>query len=196
MVVRVTLVGGDAAEIRFNVSQLLREPVGSVRRHEVVLPCLELDDSLTMTDLSGRVKLLRTGRGVLVTGNLEANVKLDCSRCLVEFVTHLSFAIEEEFLQTVNVISGEDLEIAEADSDMITIDADHTLDLTDVIRQSALLVLPMQPLCRPDCAGLCPQCGANLNEWQCNCQPEHLDARWAKLGELLKDNDLGERSKA
>ncbi|MCL5257008.1 MAG: DUF177 domain-containing protein [Chloroflexi bacterium] len=186
----------DAAEVRFNVSQLLREPVGSVRRYEISVPRLELDHDLTMTDLRGTAKLLRTGRGILITGNLEGDVPLECSRCLEEYTTHLNFELEEEFLQTVNVISGEDMEIAEADSDMLTIDANHTLDLTDVIRESALLALPMQPLCRPDCAGLCPQCGTNLNIEQCHCQPENLDARWVKLGELLKDNDLGERSGA
>lgn len=196
MVITVTMVDWDAAEVRFNVSQLLREPVGSVRRYEISVPRMGLDNDLTMTDLRGPVKLMRTGRGILVTGSLEADVLLDCSRCLEEYATHLGFELEEEFLQTVNVVSGEGLEIAEADSDMLTLDADHTLDLTDVIRQSALLALPMQPLCQPDCAGLCPQCGANLNVEQCHCQPENLDARWVKLGELLEDNNLGERSEA
>lgn len=192
--VRVTLEDGAGADLQFNVSQLLREGAGAIRRHKIAVPTLELGDGLVLTSLAGTVRFMRTGRGILVTGNLEGDVRLPCSRCLELFVAHVVFDLEEEFIPTVQVTSGERIDISEEDKEAPTIDAEHTLDLSDVIRQAALLALPMQPLCRPECTGLCPQCGANLNEVQCGCEPSTLDARWAKLGELFGENDFTERS--
>ena len=56
-----------------------------------------------------------------------------------------------------------------------------------------LVALPLKPLCREDCAGLCPQCGANLNEGPCGCEPDTEDDRWAALRELkLEDLPAGD----
>jgi uncharacterized protein len=59
------------------------------------------------------------------------------------------------------------------------------LDLTEVVRQAIFLAIPMSPVCRADCAGLCPQCGQNLNEGQCHCVSEVVDPRLEVLKQLL-----------
>jgi uncharacterized protein len=58
------------------------------------------------------------------------------------------------------------------------------LDVREVIRQNALLAIPMKPLCKEDCAGLCSQCGKDLNTKQCKCIKQEIDPRWAKLVNL------------
>jgi uncharacterized protein len=65
-----------------------------------------------------------------------------------------------------------------------TIDEHHILDLTEGIRQYALMAIPMKPLCNKDCAGLCQKCGQNLNQGKCNCPAEEIDPRWSKLAGL------------
>ena len=65
------------------------------------------------------------------------------------------------------------------------IGANGVLDLTEALREQILLALPMQPLCRADCQGLCVQCGKNLNEGTCDCVQDTIDPRLVKLKELL-----------
>ena len=78
------------------------------------------------------------------------------------------------------------ISLPETDNELIfPIDQNHQLDLREAIRQNLLLALPMQPLCKETCAGLCPQCGKNLNEGSCNCQPP-IDERLSALADLLK----------
>jgi uncharacterized protein len=185
----------DSDQLRFNVSQLLREPTGATRRYSINAGEVDLDEGLIARNLQGGVRLLRTERGVLVTGFLEGDVEQSCVRCLELFNGHLEFDLEEEFLQTVQVMSGEGLDLAEEDEESELIDSEHILDLTNVVRQAVLLAMPMQPLCKEDCAGLCPTCGANLNEGPCECRPEEVASPWAKLTELLKD-DNSERSES
>ena len=74
------------------------------------------------------------------------------------------------------------------------IGGDHVVDLTEAIRQNLLTVLPMQPLCKPDCAGLCPQCGKDRNVEPCDCAPPP-DERWGQPGSLFAEpnGDSGSR---
>jgi uncharacterized protein len=70
-----------------------------------------------------------------------------------------------------------------------TIDERHILDLTEAIRQYTLLAIPMKPVCKTNCAGLCPNCGHNLNYGPCNCPPQEVDPRWSKLIESSLASD-------
>ncbi|MBM3157836.1 MAG: DUF177 domain-containing protein, partial [Chloroflexi bacterium] len=68
------------------------------------------------------------------------------------------------------------------------INENHILDLSEAIRQYTIMALPMKPVCREDCAGLCPHCGRNLNLGPCKCPPAPPDARWAPLLALRSEN--------
>ena len=61
---------------------------------------------------------------------------------------------------------------------------DNIVDMTDQIRQVLALAMPMKPICSEDCRGLCPQCGANLNEETCDCRSDEIDERWEGLKDL------------
>jgi uncharacterized protein len=131
----------------------------------------------------GDVTLTRTNRGIIANGVFDTTVKIDCSRCLCQFECPLHMQIQEEFFPLTDVNTGAPLALPD-EPDAFTIDEQHILDLTEALRQSILLALPMKPLCREDCAGLCPQCGQNLNEKMCGCSSEKIDPRWDKLASV------------
>jgi uncharacterized protein len=91
--------------------------------------------------------------------------------------------VEEEFIATVDVRTGASLARPD-DPEAFLITAQQQLDLEEAVRQAWALALPMQPLCRPDCKGLCARCGTDLNEGACTCSPEE-DDRWSLLKKLL-----------
>jgi uncharacterized protein len=169
--------------MQINVSQLLQEPVGSIREHQVNAVIDSADDGKGYL-VQGECRLLHTQRSILVNCRLSTAVELTCSRCLSLFQQPLTLNFEEEYLPTVDVVSGVLLPLSE-ESSTFTIDEHHILDLMEAIRQYTLLAIPMKPLCREDCAGLCPSCGQNLNQGRCDCLVPDIDPRWSKLEKLL-----------
>ena len=167
--------------MRYNVAQLLKEATGAVRAYHLDEDISELDPELIPTRrLRGEVTFLRTGSGILVTGHLSTEVEAICSRCLEPMRVQLEIDVEEEFQPTVDVVTGQRLPMEEEDQ-ALWIDHAHILDLGEVVRQDLLLALPLQPLCRETCSGLCPQCGQNLNEGTCECAAMDIDPRWSAL---------------
>ena len=143
---------------------------------------LFLDDDVSLADLRGEARLLRTDRGLLVTVRAHAQTRASCSRCLATVESPMEIDFEEEFLPVVDPVSGAHITTTEAE-DSFVIGADLTLDLGEPLRQYALMSSPSKPLCRPDCAGLCPTCGINLNKGPCSCPPPG-DERWQALAAL------------
>jgi uncharacterized protein len=169
--------------MQINVSQLLQEPVGSIREHQVNAVIVSADVGKGYL-VQGECHLLRTQRSILAKCQLSTAVELTCSRCLSLFQQPLTLNFEEEYLPTVDVVSGVPLPLSE-ESSTFTIDGHHILDLMEAIRQYTLLTIPMKPLCREDCAGLCPNCGQNLNQGPCDCPVQDADPRWSKLAKLF-----------
>jgi uncharacterized protein len=169
--------------MQINVSQLLQEPIGSTREHKVNATADILGDGKEY-GVRGECRLLRTRRGILVKCALETEVELSCGRCLNRFHHPLKISFEEEFLPTIDVVSGIPLPQTD-DTGAFMIDEHHIIDLTEPARQYALMAIPMKPLCRPECAGLCQKCGQNLNQGACDCPAEEIDPRWSKLTKLL-----------
>ena len=158
--------------MRYNVAQLLKEPIGSTRSYQ-------LEEAFSgprrVADTAqGLVRLLRTHQGVVVKADLEIQVTLNCSRCLSEFTRGSIIAMEVEFFPTVDVHTGYRLLPAEdsaaEDSENESIDDNHNLDLTEVLRQYVIADIPMKTPCQPHCLGLCQVCGINQNEQECECQ--------------------------
>jgi len=171
--------------MQMNVSQLLKEYIGSTRNYNVdeVVEFSDNDD----IRVQGGIRLTRTDKGILAQGKLHTEIELTCSRCLSPFSCPLTLNIEEEYFPTMDVLTGASLPTPE-ESGSFTIDEHHIIDLTEAIRQYIMLVMPMKPLCGEGCAGLCPTCGHNLNQGPCDCQPQ-TDPRWAKLSALASANN-------
>ena len=166
----------------YNLSQLMKEPTGSIRT-------FNLDEALTGPEwgvdrMQGLIGMVRTHQGILVTANLDIQRSLICSRCLCEFVLPAMLDVEEECYPTLDIHTGRHLTLPDELEGVLRIDSNHNLDLTDVLRQYVVTSRPMKPMCKPDCAGLCQYCGANLNEGSCSCDDAPIDPRWAALADL------------
>jgi uncharacterized protein len=182
----------------FNVAQLLKEPVGATRNGEIDAQLKDLvseselkqvgaADDLPEISLAGPVRLMHTVNGVLVQGDLEAEVVLQCARCLEPVTISLEVPVEETFEPTLDIATGQMVKPEEEDK-ALWINEHHILDMSEVLRQDVLLEMPVHVLCRPDCRGLCSTCGQNLNEGTCDCEAEP-DPRWAQLTELLREKE-------
>lgn len=172
--------------MRYNVAQLLKAHSGASRQYELEADITGLDKEIEVRDLlRGTVRLVRTVDSVLVTGQLRTVVELTCDRCLEPFLVPVEINLQEDFRPSIDITTGAHLPVVEVEAGGGWIDEHHVLDLTEVVRQRILLTIPMHPLCRPDCAGLCPECGHNMNEGPCQCQRRIGDPRWAALKDLL-----------
>lgn len=116
-----------------------------------------------------------------VEGKLQTEVTYICSRCLTEHRDELSADFAEEFIR------GNADQLAEND-ERIPFSGDE-IDLDPYLEQELLLAIPYTPICKEDCAGLCPVCGTNRNETACECKTERIDPRLADLAKLLEKED-------
>ncbi len=164
--------------MQFNVSQLLREHVGATRSY-VLEPHPPIH--------RGALEFTRTPDGVLVRFDGEVILDANCSRCLAAFGYPVEVQFEEIFVQQVDVATGAKLPPPE-DSESPLIDLSHTIDITEAVRQYSEMAAEMQPLCRPDCPGICPECGTDLNLGDCTCDRGPVDSRWAALAALKRSN--------
>lgn len=137
-------------------------------------------------DIELDARLESVVEGILVRGTADVDLVMACSRCLAEIVDEATVALTELYLDPRRrdehpPTDGEDY--------LIDDDLAH-LDLAPALRDALTLVVPLQPLCREDCAGLCPTCGANLDEVDCgHAREQARDPRWAALAELHLDDD-------
>jgi uncharacterized protein len=172
---------------QWNVAQLLKEPIGATRDYDVLATVLHGEVDLTQAaPLAGQISLLRTTLGVLVEGVLAGSVTVECTRCLRPVTIPVTVELEEEFKPTIDVLRGAYVSVDEEDPALL-INEHHVLDISEVLRQAVLLEVPLQVLCRPDCAGLCQTCGQDLNDGPCDCSSEETDPRWQELSALLDD---------
>ncbi|MFD7440613.1 YceD family protein [Streptomyces sp. NPDC059909] len=133
--------------------------------------------------------------GVLVTGTVRATAEGECVRCLEPLHQEVAADFQEMFSYPDADDRGrpkaEPVDDAEDDEDRLFLE-DGLLGLEPVLRDAVVLALPMQPVCREDCAGLCPECGINLND-----DPDHhhdaVDIRWAALQGLAGSLGTGEK---
>jgi len=171
----------------FNVAGLLREPAGTTRDYHLRDRYLSLAPDVELAGpISGTLRLQRTNRGILVRGRVNGELRRTCGRCLEAYVEPVSVDISEEFLPSVDPESGTQLPGPESDESARVIDEHHELDLTPVFREEFALTEPMHPLCRPDCPGLCAQCGARLGADHQAHDEQEIDPRLAGLASFLE----------
>ena len=121
--------------------------------------------------------------GIEVAASIRAPWQAECRRCLRRIDGELSCQVRELYRPR----SPEDA--VDEDEDTYPLEGDY-LDLRPLVRDAVLLELPLAPLCRPDCQGLCPECGADRNTEACQCGPGATDPRWVVLDQLrVGDND-------
>jgi uncharacterized protein len=118
-------------------------------------------------------------------GTARTELELTCSRCLEPYRMPIDAAFDMRYLPAPEATADGEREVAEEDLDT-SVYRDDQIDVNEVLREQFYLALPMKPLCREDCAGLCPQCGTNLNTGTCSCEAGSDDPRLAPLRKILK----------
>jgi uncharacterized protein len=112
--------------------------------------------------------------GVLVTGTARAGLEGECVRCLGPITDEIEVELQELYVY-------DDREHDPDEDDEVSMLRDDLLDLEPLLRDAVVLALPFQPLCGPDCPGLCPECGARLADDPDHQHEEPVDPRWAAL---------------
>ena len=138
-----------------------------------------------------RLKAARIGEMVEVKGNLETTLRLTCGRCLTEFVGPLAtdFAITYVRRCTACPPTARRQKSGSRPRTLASSAFGDEIDLTEGIQEQVVLCLPLRPLCREDCKGLCAACGADLNVGECNCRRQHPTGPFAALRHLRLGKD-------
>jgi uncharacterized protein len=125
----------------------------------------QLDGTLVVQNLESRV---------LLNGSLQAEGRAECARCLEEFTIHWDVPVDVMVLRDAD--SGE----SEGET-LLILQAGGKVDLHESLRQCSVLAYPQAPLCKPDCKGLCPECGIDRNQATCDCSKDEVDPSWEGL---------------
>lgn len=160
--------------LKLNVGFLVSD--GPAHNHDSVLdiPRVRVSDDLMLEYVRGPLRLSRTKEGVLAQANLHVGINDECFRCLDPVARDVEIEVQELY------------GYRSQNSSEFTIGEDGILDLSPLLRAEVLIDTSHRVLCREDCKGLCANCGANLNEGDCNCRDEEIDPRMAALKKLLE----------
>jgi uncharacterized protein len=146
-------------------------------------------DRLDSEQVAGPVAVRLVGEvrphddGFSVSGHCHGDGPLTCSRCLEPVPWNIDEEFSIEYRQPLTTPLDAEIDLDEADLDVSFLDGSE-LDLAALAAEQVFLAMPMRIVCNPDCAGLCPRCGANLNnDNDCGCEPE-VDPRWSTLADL------------
>jgi len=161
--------------LRLNVGFLIKSPIGTSRDFSFDYGKMRLGEDLTVNDFAGMARFDRTPQGLLLQGEFTAEAELECVRCLETFSQPLKWSFTDLYAFDKRSVSESNLLVPE----------NGQIDLEPLLREYALLEFPISPVCEPDCKGLCPVCGENLNKVDCGHRPES-DSPFAALKDLLK----------
>mgnify|MGYP000375780392 CR=1 FL=1 len=166
--------------VRINLAALVHDKVGGQLR-----VALDLGDTVIdqwqLAYLSGELRCVRIEQGILLQGVLETEVEATCIRCLDTFFAPITLEIED------NVVNLPGMPVTPERP--VRVNEEGWADLTPLIREYIWLGLPINPICSPDCSGLCPDCGGNVAAGHCTCaDAPDIDPRWQVLRSLLDES--------
>ena len=191
------MTGGDPrtrppadSPLVWNVAGLLGESSGAARDYVVDDVPLAGDEDFTLAGpIEGRVHLGRTNRGLLVDADFTATLATQCARCLRDITVPLAFEIHDEALPAIDIHSGRALPLTAEDEEagVIRLSDHHELDLEGPIREAIVMAIPIAPLDREDCPGLCVVCGLPLDEGDHDHPDDEVDPRLEALRSFQPD---------
>ena len=170
-----------AGPLAWNVSGLLADDLGADRVYPLTGITIDLGEDLRLDGpIEGRVRLLRTNRGILAHADLRTALDLECSRCLRDIVFPVEVRLQEEYLPSLDLATGHPLP-TDDEPDVARLTDHHELDLETPVREAIQLAEPIAPLCSPDCPGLCVVCGLRLDEGTHDHPADDIDPRLEAL---------------
>ena len=145
----------------------------------------ELDEpSLSaVTPVECRGSLTSSESGFLLRGTLRYGLTVACDRCLKEIETQIEGELDLLMVERARLRGVAEVELRESDLGIVEV-AGEEFETRPLILEQVALEVPMKPLCREDCRGLCPVCGGDRNEVSCDCEAGQTDPRWAALAAL------------
>lgn len=173
--------------MRMDISELLQESGNRKSLSETwASDDLDLEDDLYSLGDSLEVSLLLyNASGIIeLEGSYSGILQYHCNRCLTEIRDQLNDTLDAQFYRPDRDLSSVEEDIERDDIYLRNYSADETIDVGALIREDIVLNRPMQVLCQPDCKGLCPVCGQNLNESDCGHDTESTDPRLSKLQDI------------
>jgi uncharacterized protein len=153
-------VNSSRYPLRINVGFLLNQNVGTSRDIHFDFPQINLSHDLELSEFVGLVRISRTPQGLLVQCSFSGKMDSECVRCLTNFKLSLSTQFSELYAFKTRSMSESGLIVPE----------DGNIDLAPLAREYILVEVPISPLCREDCKGLCVICGEDLNQGTCEHQ--------------------------
>ena len=159
---------------RINVGFIIHEEIGYSHEIPFELDKAKLED-LELQNFEGSVHIGRTPQGLVVQGRFSGDTTLECVRCLKEFKYPLSWGLTDLYAFNKKSVS---------ESGLLLPDDAH-IDLAPLLREYALLEVPINPLHAPDCKGLCAECGQDLNVKDCGHRQDNEDSPFSVLKKLL-----------
>ncbi len=164
--------------LRINIGFLINQPAGYLKEIPFEFDQLPIDENQMFIDPKGVVKLARTQNGLRSLIDFTAQLKVECGRCLEPFMLPLTTHFEEIFTFHNRPLSEDEQVIPE----------DGNIDLELLVRDYLLLEVPINPVCSPDCRGLCSICGENLNHIDCGHDQEKDEESLSPLGLKLSQS--------
>lgn len=150
---------------------------------EIPVAGLERSEVLGLSPVVCEGRIVRTDPGFLLDARLVWEQTVTCDRCLVPFTEAREERVEALLLPGPRKPVAGEHELQDEDFGVVRVEGE-ILETEPLIAEQVQLSLPVKPLCRPDCAGLCPGCGADLNSEPCRCESKPTDPRWAALAAL------------
>lgn len=169
--------------MELNLEEALEAPVAVSYRLEVPMGRLERPELLVLAPVAFSGTLQKADPGFVLTGEFSVTGEIACSRCLAPVAFSGTTEVSWLFAPTHRRPTEEETELTTSDLDVVWYD-EFVVPFDPLVEEQLLLELPMKPLCRPDCRGLCPHCGADRNSVPCDCREEG-DERLSKLKSLL-----------
>ncbi len=161
--------------LRLNIGFLINSTIGTSRDFVLDDEVMQLGEDLSVGAFTGTARFSRTPQGLLLQGDFSGETELECVRCLDPFLHTLRWTVTDLYAFDRRNMTESGLLVPE----------DGQIDLEPLLREYALLEFPISPVCKPDCKGLCPVCGENMNITDCGHHPEP-DSPFGVLKDLLK----------
>jgi DUF177 domain-containing protein len=168
--------------MQIRLAELRNAPFRWDESVEVPAASLGAEELVALGPVRWRGKVTAAEPGYYLRARLDVEQTLRCDRCLAPFTVPAGADLELLLVEEP-APAGDEIELAEGDLGVVYV-AGEVFDTEPLLREQLQLGVPMKPLCRPDCRGLCPQCGADLNAGDCGCRRTEVDPRWADLAAL------------
>ncbi len=143
------------------------------------------DEQVTLcgpTSVKGKVRL--SGVEAIVKGHLDSCIEVNCDRCLRPIKLPVAADFDLEYISGNDYEANRNLELTEDLMSISIFDGD-SIDVDEIVKEQLLLAVPTRSLCKDDCKGFCPTCGADKNAGECSCETSEVDPRWAALKDLM-----------